>query len=61
MSLLRTSSEFSSAIIINLFILVTDGSSYLDLVEIGTVDKSFHFSYVAGESVNTVWQGIKTR
>ena len=39
------------------FLLVTDGSTYLDLVEIGKVNESFHFSYVAGESVNTVWQG----
>ena len=35
----------------------TDGGTYLDKVEIGKVNESFHFSYVTGESLNTVWQG----
>ena len=40
--------------------IVTDGSTYLDKVEIGKVNESFHFTYVAGENANTVWQGTYT-
>ena len=44
--------------LLKVLILVTDGSTYLDLVEIGKVNKTFHFTYVTGEDINTVWQGI---
>lgn len=38
--------------------LVTDGRTYLDIVEIGTVTLSnFIFTYAEGEDFNTVWNG----
>ncbi len=41
------------------FAIVSDGSTYLDIAEIGNVNtETSVFKYLEGENVDTVWNGI---